>query len=95
MFSSICPINRRSVFGTLEMSAAEADIVATTHEAVKVFVEKGPPSILVTGIKLSSGQVEIHGDKLDGPSAFFAQRSGRVHGCDAERLVTAVRLDDE
>jgi len=40
-------------------------------------------------------QVEIHGDKFDGPSAFLAQRGSRVHGCDAQRLVLAVRVDDE
>nr|WP_244257586.1 site-specific integrase [Paraburkholderia phymatum] len=41
-----------------------------------------------------SGPVEIHGDKLDGPSAFFAQRGGRVHGRDAQRFVTAKRLSN-
>jgi hypothetical protein len=38
---------------------------------------------LEASVQASSGQVEVRGDELDGPSAFFAQRGGRMHGCDA------------
>jgi hypothetical protein len=44
---------------------------------------RGAKAFLRQAPKLSWGQVEIQGDKLDGPFAFFAQRCGRVHGCDA------------
>ncbi len=43
-----------------------------THEALKVSVEKGRQSILAAASKSSSGDVVIHRDELDGPSAFFA-----------------------
>src|SRR6185312_671927 len=57
--------------------------------------ERAAKAFLKRASRPLSGEVEIHGDKLDGPSAFFAQRGGRVHRCDAQRLVMAVRLDDE
>lgn len=62
---------------------------------VKVFVEKRAPTHSRDRRRPLLDRVEIHGDKLDGPSAFFAQRGGRVHGRDAQRLVRAIRFDDE
>jgi hypothetical protein len=37
------------------VSASAADIAATTHEAVKVFVEKGPQSMLEAGVQALMG----------------------------------------
>ena len=45
--------------------------------------------------KPSSGQIEIQGDKFNGPSTFFAECGGRVHGSDVQCLVRVIRLDDE